>query len=641
MRPGIIFLVFLFLVLEFPAQSKLDSLKQQLKKAGIDTNRVNLLNLIAAEIRTSRPDSSLALATKALELSEKLNFEKGIASAKSVMAICFQNSGDYAKAINYDLEALEIFRKLCPPDGGQKAASILGNIGIIYVDQANYPKAMEYYFQSLKLAEKTGNKPAEAGALSNIGVVYFSQKKYEQALDYFSRSLKKKEAAGNKAGTMTTLNNIGNVYTGQEQYAKALEFYSKSLQIARELKNEKMIAIDLINMGVVYKEMQEYNKALEFYNEANVLNKKLHNTRSVAAALGNIGVLYQRIKNYAKAEEYLKSAIRLSDSLGLVDYTAQFERDYYEVDSARGNSASALMHYKRYMAALRSIENNENTRKQTQQEMNYEFGRKEAMLKMEHEKKESVQEAELLRQKQINWFIAGCTILLLLIVVLVFNRHKLTQKNKYQKEAAGQQKKQAVAVMDAQEEERKRIAEDLHDSLGHMLSTIKLNLQMVPEGQSQVKSSLQLLDQASEEIRNITFNLMPRTLEEDGLVPALNELAAKITSSGSVKISLHVHQIEKFVLEKQSQFNIYRIIQEAVNNILKHADAKEITIQLIGQKDHLTIMIEDDGKGFDPAENKSGRGLKNIVTRSLWLKGIINIDSTPGRGTTITTEIPV
>jgi two-component system, NarL family, sensor kinase len=102
-----------------------------------------------------------------------------------------------------------------------------------------------------------------------------------------------------------------------------------------------------------------------------------------------------------------------------------------------------------------------------------------------------------------------------------------------------------------------------------------------------------------------------------------------------------VHEMERFELEKQSQFNIYRIIQEAVNNILKHADAKEISIQLINQNDHITIMIEDDGKGFDPQENKKGRGLKNIVTRSLWLKGNINIDSTPGRGTTITTEIPV
>ena len=108
-----------------------------------------------------------------------------------------------------------------------------------------------------------------------------------------------------------------------------------------------------------------------------------------------------------------------------------------------------------------------------------------------------------------------------------------------------------------------------------------------------------------------------------------------------VKVHLHVHDIDRFILEKQSQFNIYRIVQEAVNNILKHANACEINIQLVGQDNHITIMIEDDGKGFDPKNNKEGRGLKNIVTRSLWLKGNINIDSSPGHGTTITTEIPV
>jgi signal transduction histidine kinase len=108
-----------------------------------------------------------------------------------------------------------------------------------------------------------------------------------------------------------------------------------------------------------------------------------------------------------------------------------------------------------------------------------------------------------------------------------------------------------------------------------------------------------------------------------------------------VKINLQVHNTERFILGKQSQFNIYRIVQEAVNNILKHADAKEISIQLIGQEDHLSIMIEDDGKGFDTSTKKTGRGLKNIVTRSLWLNGHINIDSQPGRGTTITTEIPL
>lgn len=285
--------------------------------------------------------------------------------------------------------------------------------------------------------------------------------------------------------------------------------------------------------------------------------------------------------------------------------------------------------------------NDENTENMIRLEMNYEFGKKEASLKAEQEKKETLQKAELVQQKKINWFVAGLAFLLLMIAALLFNRYQLKQKNIFQEQASKQEKEQAVAVMDAQELERKRIAEDLHDSLGHMLSTIKLNLQVTPQPNIQVKNSLQLLDQATEEIRNITFNLMPRTLEEEGLIAALHELATKVTNAGSVKVLLHIHNMEKFILEKQSQFNIYRIVQEAVNNILKHAEASEISIQLIGQNDHFTIMIEDDGKGFDPKQSKSGRGLKNIVTRSVWLKGVINIDSTPGKGTTIITEIPL
>src|SRR6185312_7023796 len=232
--------------------------------------------------------------------------------------------------------------------------------------------------------------------------------------------------------------------------------------------------------------------------------------------------------------------------------------------------------------------------------------------------------------------------LVLLSSFLLFNRVRLKQKNKHQQLLNEQQKELAVAVMDTQEQERKRIAEDLHDSLGHLLSTVKLNLQTLPESQKPVlQNSMNLLNQALEELQNITFNLMPRTLEEEGLVAALNELTSKVSSSGLVKIKVLVHDMNRFNLEKQSQFNVYRIVQEAVNNILKHAEAKEITIQLVGQDNHFTIMIEDDGKGFDTGTQKNGRGLKNIVTRSLWLKGNINIDSTPGRGTTITTEIPI
>jgi signal transduction histidine kinase len=135
---------------------------------------------------------------------------------------------------------------------------------------------------------------------------------------------------------------------------------------------------------------------------------------------------------------------------------------------------------------------------------------------------------------------------------------------------------------------------------------------------------------------------MPKTLEEEGLVSALNELALKVKNACRIEINLQCFGLEKLRLEKQVQFNIYRIIQEAVNNILKHAGATEINIQLIRNEGQLTIMIEDNGKGFDKSQSlRKGRGLRNISTRTEWLEGNVAFDSHPGRGTTITIEIPV
>lgn len=193
--------------------------------------------------------------------------------------------------------------------------------------------------------------------------------------------------------------------------------------------------------------------------------------------------------------------------------------------------------------------------------------------------------------------------------------------------------------MEVQEQERKRIAEDLHDSLGHLLSAAKMNLQS-GNGQEQLNASMQLLNQASEELRNISFNLMPNVLEEEGLTPALNELAEKSGKSGKIAVSFQAHDIKSLKFDKLAQFNIYRIVQEAINNIMKHAGATEAGIQLIGKENNLTIMIEDNGKGFDPKNILNGRGQKNMRARTNWLNGNFHLDSRPGHGTTICIDIP-
>lgn len=670
------------------AQKKLDSITTVIRLATHDTTRAYAYVALTEELYASKPDTIIPLCNKALALvnknlpdagkKEKRSFLFTKAAALNNIAFIYHMRGEEEKALDYFQQSLTINKEI----GAQREiANALSNMGAILQQQGKASEAIGYLSQALKIQEAEGIKGGMAYTLNNISALYDQQGQMQKALDHSLRALKLHEELKDDYGAATCLNNLGALYMKQGQLNKGLEYYAQSLALRKKLDDKQGIATCLHNMGYVYERKGEQEKALqadleglkiyeaigdkrgianslhniaaiyeaqgkndialEYYGKSVKIYEAMGDKRGLSNSLNNIGAALVRTKQAAKAKPYLERALREAQEGSYVEGIRTAHFNQAKLDSALGNGAAAYEHYKQYIVFRDSLSNVSTRKIALKKQLQYEYEKKEALAKQEQEKKEVLLNEELKRQKLIRWSAVGTISLLLLSALLLLNRYRLKQKNRYQQQLNDQQKEQAVAVMDIQEQERKRIAEDLHDSLGHLLSTAKLNLQTLPKGEKQVENSLNLLNQASEEIRNITFNLMPRTLEEGGLIPALNELATKVTHAGAVKVLLHVHDMEKFVLEKQSQFNIYRIVQEAVNNILKHADAQEINIQLIGQQDHITIMIEDDGKGFNPETNKTGRGLKNIVTRSLWLKGNINIDSTPGRGTTITTEIPV
>jgi signal transduction histidine kinase len=583
-------------------------------------------------------DKSLKYLIKGLNVQEEMGEKQEISNSLNSIGAIYFNSGKSDLALDYFLKGLKIAREI---DSKEVIAFALGNLGAVYENLGQTKLALEYYYEALKKQEEQKNKVGVGSNLNNIAAIFLKQGDFEKALEYFGKSMKAREEANDKRGVAQCLNNIGTVYLRSKKEEKALEFFIKSKKLYEDVKHKAGVAYSLNNMATVYKTIGQPKKALEFYYQGLKLHEEVEDKKGLSTCLNNIGICLLSESNPSKALEYATKALEVAES----SKNAEGARDAYstlsDINNALGKSVVALDYYKKHILLRDSVTNQETRKASIKKQLQYDYEKKTEADKLEAQKKEAIQQEEIKRQKLIYLSVSGTVALALLSVLLLFNRKRLKEKNKFQEQLNQQQKEQANAVMETQEQERKRIAEDLHDSLGHLLSTAKLNLQARPVGQKQVEGSLNLLNQASEEIRNITFNLMPRTLEEGGLIPALNELATKITNAGAVKVFLHVHDMEKFVLEKQSQFNIYRIVQEAVNNILKHAAASEINIQVIGQNDHITIMIEDDGKGFNPETNKGGRGLKNIVTRSLWLKGNINIDSTPGRGTTITTEFPI
>lgn len=283
----------------------------------------------------------------------------------------------------------------------------------------------------------------------------------------------------------------------------------------------------------------------------------------------------------------------------------------------------------------------------TEESSQREIYQREAAMQLERQQRSQ----EIVLQRQRTWrnIIIGIAILLLLTGAFLYNRYRLKQKNRYQKELNRQQVELFNAIAATQEQERKRIAQDIHDSLGSVLSAAKLKLteakEINPELGTDEKflTGINLLDEASAELRSISHNIMPATLSKLGLVPALKNLSEKISSNKGLQVTFSAHEFDSR-LDEQTEISIYRIILELINNAVKHAEASMATVQLVKYPDNINISVEDNGKGFDltrVSQEKKGIGLGNIFSRVEYMKGSINIDTVTGRGTTVIIDIPL
>lgn len=278
----------------------------------------------------------------------------------------------------------------------------------------------------------------------------------------------------------------------------------------------------------------------------------------------------------------------------------------------------------------------------------YEILQQEANLKIQQQ--QQFQKLAIEKQKLGRNIIIAVAIFSFIIIGFLYNRLQLRQKNRYQMQLNMQQNELFNSIAVIQDKERKRIAEDIHDSLGSLLSAAKLKLSSLKEEQTNSSNkesenwqvTFQLLDEASAELRNISHNIMPASLSKLGLVAALKNLISQMSSSSAIQMNFSAHDFKERINEA-TEMSIYRIVLELINNVVKHANATKTTVQLIKYPDYINISVEDNGKGFDfesEMVSKKGIGLDNILSRVNYLKGKLDIDTSPGRGTTVIIDIP-
>ena len=441
---------------------------------------------------------------------------------------------------------------------------------------------------------------------------------------------------------------LGAIYIDAEP-KKTLFYFKKGLQENKKTGDSLMTAKLHHNLGVVYAEkVNKPDSALYHYNIALQEYEKRNLTDYISYIYNNRASVFKKQGDYGKAiQNYL-----LADSLDVKEYRKENKRllygyiaDAYEKNEDPGNALKYLKLQNVYRDSIQQEEQNK------------------AMLDIQTKYEVEKKENENLRLKQNRiylWVIVGILIAALLIGYLFYRNLREKKKVRDREFEIQQQKLDKVlkaqelagidAMIEGQEKERQRIANDLHDNLGSLLATIRLHFQnlkvkkdrLKEEEDRIMKQTDDLIDEAYQQVRTIAHAKNAGVPAKEGLVPAVKNFARKVSASDKIVIEV-VDQEMSDRLENSMEIAIFRIIQELITNIIKHSGATEAAIYLTDHSASINILVEDNGRGFDPEkiQPKEGMGLNSIRKRVEYMDGEMDVDAAEGKGTTINIHIPV
>ncbi|MGH2665038.1 tetratricopeptide repeat-containing sensor histidine kinase [Flavobacterium sp.] len=443
---------FLFLLLvsttRVASQNKAaDSLITVFKNAKNDIDKVELLNAIASEYRTDSPKKMLDYAEKALQLSQKIQYRLAEGNAYLNKGNASIILGDYVLALQNFSNAQAVFESEEEKrTGGEKAevnnglARAYGSVGIVFSEQSNYSKALQYHLKALKIYEESRNYEKMARVYNNVGIVYKAQGEDFKALQYFIKCLKIQQKIGDNTVGITTTN-IGSIYQNQKNYPKAFEYYTKAQQLFDKHPNNRGLGELYNNIGLYYKNTNNQSKALESYSRALERFASIEDKFGVSDTYFYIGDIYYEQGKYQEALVNTSKSLELARALDITEQVEHAEKRLSEIYEKQGKSAEALQHYKLYSIAKDSVSNHESIRNSVRAEMNFEFEKKEAIQKKEQEKKEIVYKEQVKRHSQQIVFTALLILLLCGIVFLIYNRLQLKKHLTLQKELAEYEQK--------------------------------------------------------------------------------------------------------------------------------------------------------------------------------------------------------
>jgi two-component system NarL family sensor kinase len=634
-------------------QQTIDSLKKIVEANGKDdTARVNAIYQYVRANSTGKTVDLLKYLHEMLRISKKINYNFGIRKGYLAGVLYYGDRGNFAQSFLYADSLKKVLKANVADSLNNDFGLLYLNTGNNYFKMADYQQAILDYTEAAYIFEKNNNTVQTTNAYLNISGVYelikdsaktseYTLKAYNTALSTTNDRLKAaaimsyvadllanknmSEASLKLTEALPLLNKIDNNYQWQNYY-----YY---------LGEKEFIS------GKFTTALKQFNISLSYAYQ----NEDLHQAAGVIKRMADCELATGDL-NASKIS--LDSLLAISENLGLKMYRKEAYLGYADWYEKKGDFANSNYFLRKSFLLADTILSEERNNLIAGTELKYQIRNKENEISRLNAEQELSKLS--IRQKNIlNYILAGATISILVISLLSLGNYRKKKKLQQQQITELEKEKQLLAteaVLKGQEEERSRLAQDLHDGLGGMLSGIKFSfsnmkhhLIMTPENMQGFERGLDMLDASISELRRVAHSMMPEALMKYGLNAALKDFCTSINNSGVIKVSYQSYGMENLDIEQATSITIYRIIQELLNNIIKHAAASEAIVQVNKEEKKIMITVEDTGKGFDSSllNDANGIGWLNIKNRVEYLKGKVDVQSAPGKGTSVNIDIDI
>lgn len=559
-------------------------------------------------------------------------------------ALAFNEITDYNLSLSYADKLIDLSKRQNREDYLFYGLYQRGNKKKILGD---FSEALSAYLSSAAIAEELGNMEWEGNSFSAIASLYAEFGNHPNAMLYYNEAISILRVVSDSISLASTILNAGDEYLTHGDYDSALIFFKESGDIFKQLNYQIGTAYNLGNIGMVYANTGKNYLAEKNINKAIKILEEAGDFYPICFYLISMSEVFLDRGDISTSIEYAEKSLNLAIQYELKQQISDANLKLSELHNQLGKAEESFDYYKNHIAYRDSVNNLETIQSMADQRTEFEVSlREKEILVLEKDK-----------ELQNIYIIVALVLLLAFILLFLLSRQRLitnklatkAERDQHEKDVQnllqGQEKKTLQSMIEGREKERKHLAGELHNHLGSLLATVKMNLNGFEQEDDRISTLHHLVDQVYNDVRNMSHALNMGVSEDFGLVSALKELVEHLSQSGKLKIEFNA-AVSDCSIPFEQEIVLYRVVQELVSNVLKHAKATEMTLLLTCFEDDqlLNIMVSDNGKGFDAEAAKvkaDGMGLFSLEGMVQGLHGEMEIDSQPGKGTTINIDFPL